>query len=119
MLELLKKDAVNNGAVIHCFIADEKAAKQFLDLGYFVGFTGIITFKNTSDLQQVVKQVPLEQLLIETDAPYLAPEPYRGQRNEPLYVEFVAKKVAELQGVSFEQVAEQTSKNAKKLFKLK
>lgn len=113
---IVKKEKVQN-AVVHCFLGTSEDAKAFLDLGFFIGVTGIVTFKNASALQDIVKEIiPLDQLFIETDCPYLAPEPHRGKCNQPHYVEFVARKIAELKGVSFEEVAQITSDNAKKLY---
>ncbi len=109
--------AENNG-VIHCFGGNLEQARQFLDLGFYIGFTGIVTFKNAKELQAIVKEVPLDRILIETDAPFLAPEPYRGQRNEPSYVKYVCQKIAELKGLSFEEVEKATYNNTQKLFKL-
>jgi TatD DNase family protein len=83
-----------------------------------ISITGIVTFKNAKELHTVVREIPLENMMVETDAPYLAPDPYRGKRNEPSYVKFVAEKIAELKGISFEKVAEVTTANAKKLFKI-
>lgn len=102
--------------IMHCFSGTLDHARAFLDLGATLSFTGIITFKNAKELHEVVRQTPLERICIETDSPYLAPEPHRGQRNEPLYVIEVAKAVAELKGIPLEQVAEQTTKNAIVLF---
>ena len=111
--------------VAHCFDGNPEDAKRYLAMGFYVSFTGIITFpprkanpEHTLELQQVVKDAPLDRLLIETDCPYLAPIPHRGKRNEPLYVEFVAQKIAELKGLSFEEVAQATTKNARTLFKI-
>jgi TatD DNase family protein len=110
--------------VVHCFTGSWDEAKPLIDLGLHIGFTGVVTFppKKNSDPEQsflrVVERMPIERLLIETDAPWLAPEPHRGQQNEPTYVEFVAKKVAELRGMTLDQVAEQTTKNAMRLFQL-
>lgn len=100
--------------VVHCFCGDIDQANQFLDLGLFLGFNGLITFSREYD--QVVKDVPLEKILLETDCPYLSPEPHRGKKNEPLFVKYAAEKIAELKGIGFEQVAEQTTKNARELF---
>ena len=105
-------------AVIHCFGGTRSEAEAFLALGLYVGFTGIVTFKNAGPLAEVVAALPLERIVIETDAPYLAPEPYRGQENQPLYVRFVAQKIADLRGLSFDAVADQTSRNAITLYKL-
>ncbi|KKT34794.1 MAG: Hydrolase, TatD family [Parcubacteria group bacterium GW2011_GWA2_44_12] len=107
--------------VVHCFIGDIETARGFLKLGFSISFTGIITFKvgarrGTPLLADVVREVPMERILIETDAPYLAPEPFRGKTNYPYYVEYVARKIAEIKGVSYEEVAKVTTQNAKKLF---
>jgi TatD DNase family protein len=91
-------------------------AQQALDLNYYISFSGIVTFRNASALREVAKRVPLERMLIETDSPYLAPVPYRGKKNEPKYVVEVARCIAQLRGVSIEQVAEITSKNYDTLF---
>lgn len=105
--------------VLHCFSANWQIAQEFLDLGFYIGLTGIITYKNCGqDLLEVVEKTPLEKILIETDAPYLAPEPYRGQRCEPWYVKFTAQKIAAIKKITLEKVIEQTTKNAKELFKI-
>ncbi len=103
-------------AIIHCFTESKKMAEQCLDLGCYISFSGIITFKNAAELREVVDIVPLERMLIETDSPYLAPVPYRGKTNQPAYVSEVARKVAEIKGISFESVANQTTQNFKSLF---
>jgi len=103
--------------VVHCFGGNVEIAQRFIDMGFYVGFTGIITFGRNADLvREVVKAIPLDKILVETDCPYLAPNPYRGKRNEPSYVEFVARKVAEIKGVSLEEVASKTTESAIKLF---
>jgi TatD DNase family protein len=104
--------------IVHCFTADRKIAQKFLDLGFYIGFTGIITFKNknVAEIKEVVKSTPLDKILVETDAPYLSPEPFRGEKNTPRNVEFVARKVAELKGASYEDVCQQTEENFKRLF---
>jgi TatD DNase family protein len=117
MLQILEKSGEVRG-VIHCFGGNFRQASRFIELGFYVGFTGIITFPKTEELKNIAKSLPLDKILIETDCPYLAPEPYRGKRNEPLYVEWVARKIAELKNISYEEVAEITSKTAKKLFKI-
>lgn len=105
--------------VLHCFSANWQIAQKFLDLGFYIGFTGIITYKNCAqDLLEVVAKTPLERILIETDAPYLSPEPYRGQRCEPWYVKFTAQKIAAIKKIIPEKVIEQTTQNAKKLFQI-
>jgi TatD DNase family protein len=122
MLEILKAEVRSPKSefkgVIHCYGGNSEQAKKFLDLGFYIGFTGIVTFKNAKELQAIAKEVPLNRILIETDAPFLAPDPYRGQRNEPSYVKYVCQKIAELKGLSFEEVAKATYENTSKLFKL-
>lgn len=104
------------GGVLHCFTENWAMAKQALDLGFYLSFSGIITFSNASELRDIAARVPLDRLLIETDSPYLAPAPYRGQQNEPRYVVEVANKIAELHGISPDKIAEITSQNFDKLF---
>ncbi|MFH0853109.1 MAG: TatD family hydrolase [bacterium] len=119
-LEVIMARGLKVKSVIHCFIGNREQVGGFLDFGSYVGFTGIITFKNVEpELLDVVKETPLDKILIETDSPYLAPVPHRGQRNEPLYVEFVARKIAEVKGISYEEVVEATRENAIQLFGLK
>lgn len=110
--------AGQNGGVIHCFSGDYPLARRFLDLGFHLGIPGPVTFPRAEALQEVVARVPLEALLVETDAPFLAPVPKRGRRNEPAYVRFTAAEVARIRGLSLEEVAEATSKNARALFGL-
>jgi len=104
--------------VIHCYGGNLEQARKFLDLGFYLGFTGIVTFRNAKELQTIVKEVPLDKILVETDAPFLAPEPYRGQRNEPAYIKYVVQKIADLKDLSFEEVAKATFENTCYLFKL-
>jgi len=116
---VLKEEGVKR-AVIHCYGGNIEEAKQFVDLGFYIGFTGIVTFqKKAEELQAIAKWVPIEQMLIETDAPYLTPVPHRGKRNEPSYVRYVAQKIAELRNMDVEEVIKITSQNATKLFNLK
>jgi TatD DNase family protein len=102
--------------VIHCFTGNDQAARAYLDLGFYLSFTGIITFKNAAALRDVVRNVPLERLLVETDSPYLTPVPHRGKRNEPAYVRFVAEMIAAVKEVEFEKIAETTTRNVQELF---
>ena len=125
MIDLLKSLKKKINGVVHCYTADWNYAKQYLDLGLHIGFTSVITFppkktepKTQEDLLEVVKNCPSDKLLIETDAPYLAPQVYRGQRCEPWMVEEVAKKIAEIRQKTTEEIIEITGKNAKKLFKI-
>jgi TatD DNase family protein len=105
------------GGVMHCFTETLEVARAALDLGFYISFSGIVTFKNAVELQDVARQIPLERLLIETDAPYLAPVPYRGKTNEPGYVPHVARKLAELRGEPEERIAAQSAENFFRLFK--
>lgn len=106
------------GGIMHCFVEDIEMAKQAIDLNFYISFSGIITFKNAKELQEVVKYVPLDCMLIETDCPYLAPTPFRGKPNEPAYVKYVAEKIAELKKEPYEKVAESTTNNYFDLFNL-
>jgi TatD DNase family protein len=121
LLEIIKLQITNYKlrvtGVLHCYGADLATAQEFIQLGFYLGFTGIVTFgKNAEDLRQVVKQLPLDKILIETDCPYLAPAPHRGERNEPAFVEFTAVKIAELKNLSLTEFSDATVKNTKKLF---
>ena len=103
--------------VFHCFTETQQVAKAALDLGFYISFSGIVTFRNAQDLRDIAQWLPLDRMLIETDSPYLAPVPYRGKTNNPSYVPWVAKQIAELRGMSPEDVAEQTSRNFDSLFR--
>jgi len=102
--------------LIHCFTSSKNLAAKMLDIGLYISMSGIITFKNATDLQEIVKYVPLDRLLIETDSPYLAPTPMRGKQNEPAFVRYVAEKVAELKNITSGEVADITTHNFKTLF---
>lgn len=118
-LQILKEEEVEKvGGIMHCFAGDMKMAEECLKLNLKLSFGGVITFKKARITQEVVREIPLEQLLIETDAPYLTPIPHRGKRNEPAYVRIVAEKMAELKGISFEEVARVTSNTAKMIFQI-
>ena len=105
------------GGVFHCFTETAEVARAALDMGFYISFSGILTFKNAQDLRDVAAFVPLDRLLIETDSPYLAPAPYRGKTNNPSYVPYVAAELARLRSCSVEQMAELTSRNFEALFK--
>ncbi len=116
-LAILKtENAQEIGGVLHCFSEDWQTAKAAIDLGFYISFSGIITFKTAQQLREVVAKVPLDRILIETDAPYLAPVPFRGKPNEPRHVLKVAEKMAEIKGLSLEKIAEITCKNYTTLF---
>ncbi|MBU0670884.1 MAG: TatD family hydrolase [Patescibacteria group bacterium] len=119
ILEMLNDYNGKIKTVIHCFSEDWEIAKKYLEAGIMISFTGICTFnKKAEEVQEVVKNIPLDKMMLETDCPYLSPEPFRGERNEPKNVEHIARKVAGIKGISFEEVAEQTTKNAKEFFKI-
>jgi TatD DNase family protein len=104
--------------VIHCFSGDYDMATALIEMGYHISIPGTVTYKKAFQVQEVATRIPLERLLVETDAPFLAPVPYRGKRNEPLFVTYTAQKIAELRDMDFEEVALQTSENAKRVFDL-
>lgn len=114
MLE--QEDAESAGGIIHCFTENWQTAKRALDIGFYISLSGIVTFKNAKDLQDVAKKLPLDRILIETDAPYLAPVPHRGKTNQPAYVKHVAEFLAELRGETVQEIAMATTENFHKLF---
>lgn len=117
--ELLRSEgAAKIRGVIHCFTGNYDAACDYLNLGFYLSFTGIITFKNAEALREVVRKVPLERMLVETDSPYLTPVPHRGKRNEPAYVRFVAEMIAKVKGVTLEEVGRVTTLNTGELFRI-
>ncbi len=117
VIRILKEEGADEvGGVMHCFVEDWETAQAAMDLNFLISFSGIVTFKNAKELQQVAKQTPLDKMLVETDSPYLAPVPFRGKTNQPAYVKHVAEFIAELKDIEFEEVAEKTSNNYYKLF---
>jgi TatD DNase family protein len=117
LINILREDGADSiGGVMHCFVDDWNIAQQAMDLNFYISFSGIVTFKNAQQVQDVARRVPLERLLIETDAPYLAPVPYRGKANQPAYVHYVARYLADLRGEDFQQLARQTTDNFFSLF---
>ncbi len=115
---LREEGAEAAGAVMHCFVEDWDTAKAALDMGFYISFSGIVTFNSAKDLQDVARKVPLDRLLVETDAPYLAPVPYRGKVNQPAYVREIAEFIAQLRGISVNTLAKTTNDNFFDLFKL-
>lgn len=115
---LQEENAGEAGGIIHCFTEDWDFAQRALDMNFYISFSGIVTFNSAKTIKEVAKKVPADRFLIETDSPYLAPVPYRGKPNYPQYVRYVAEQIAELRGETFEQVAEQSSRNFRTLFKL-
>ena len=116
---ILKDEKIHQvGGIMHSFSGDEYWAEKFLDLGMELSFSGVVTFKKATDVQAAAKMVPLDRFLVETDAPYLAPVPYRGKRNEPGYTRYVVEKIAELKELPAEQIAKASRQNAYRLFNL-
>ncbi len=116
-LDIIKAErGAETGGVIHCFSYGWDIAKIYLDMGFYLGIGGVVTFKNAKKLREVVQKAPIGQLVLETDAPYLAPEPYRGRRNTSQYLPYVAKQVAELRGITAEEVIQATWENGRHLY---
>ena len=117
-LEIMKEFPEVKG-VVHCFSGSVEFARECLKLGYYIGFTGVVTFKNSKKIVEVAKEVPLDRMLVETDAPYMAPTPNRGKRNRSDYIKFIIEKIAEVKELSVEEVSNATIENAKNLLKIK
>ncbi len=117
-ISILREHGDGDG-IIHCYSGSKESAKILLDMGYYISFAGPVTFKNANAILDVVRYVPEDRILIETDSPYLAPVPHRGERNCPVYVEEVAKRIAELREISFDKIAQITTANAKKVYRIK
>lgn len=119
LIKILEANEVKNRGTVHCFGGNLEQARKLIKMGFYLGFTGVITFKNIDkELLEVIKQIPEDKILSETDCPYLTPEPYRGKRNEPVYVDYVIRKIAELRDWSYEKALEVTAGNARRLFKI-
>lgn len=118
LLEIMKRDGAGTRGVMHSFSGDVAFATQCIELGYMISLAGPVTFRNAADKHYIAQEVPLEHLLVETDCPFLTPEPYRGRRNEPAYVQFTARAIARLRDIPYEEVAQATTANARRLFGL-
>ncbi|MEA4900224.1 TatD family hydrolase [Desulfitobacterium sp.] len=118
LLKIVKEHPPKHGGVFHCYSGSWEMAKVVLNLGFYLSFAGPLTFKNNRQTVEVAGKVPLDRFFVETDSPYLTPEPYRGKRNEPTYVRQVAAKIAELRELSLEEIAQQSFQNAQTLFKV-
>lgn len=112
-----EENAQQVGGVMHCFTESLDVALQAIELGFYISFSGIVTFKNALSIKEVARQIPLDKMLVETDSPYLAPMPYRGKTNQPSYVKHVAEEIARLRGISLEEVSDATTRNFFRLFK--
>lgn len=118
-LELMKQaHEMHIPGVIHCFSYSAQIAQEYVRMGYYIGIGGVVTFKNAKKLKEAVASIPLEQIVLETDCPYMAPEPYRGKRNSSLYLPYVVKQVAQLKGVSEQEVVQATNRNARRLYRI-
>ena len=118
--EIIKSEGVGTaGAIMHSFSGTAEEALKFVELGMNISFSGVVTFKKALDVQEAARLLPLDKILVETDAPYLTPTPYRGKENTPGYTKYVVEKIADLRGISMEEVAEATNENALKIFDLK
>ncbi|MBZ9522409.1 TatD family hydrolase [Bacillus safensis] len=119
VVTILKEEgAAEVGGIMHCFTGSLETAKACMEMNFYISFGGPVTFKNAKKPKEVVKEIPSDKLLIETDCPYLTPVPFRGKRNEPSYVKYIAEQIAELREISFEELAELTTINAKKVFRI-
>ena len=119
MLQILSEESLADPpGVIHCYTGDFETAVKYLDLGFYISFSGIVTFKRSDELREAAKKVPADKILIETDSPYLAPVPHRGKPNEPSFVTHVAETVAEVRGISYEELADLTRANTENLFRI-
>jgi TatD DNase family protein len=117
-LEIMKEYGQGLRGVIHCFSYSIELAREYVKMGYYIGIGGVVTFKNGRKLKEIAAEIPLERILLETDCPYLAPVPFRGKRNCSAYISYVAQEIANLKGISYEEVVAQTEKNGKELFQI-
>ena len=116
-LDIMKREApIEKGGVVHCYSYTKELARDFLEMGYYFGIGGVLTFKNGRKLREAVEYIPMDRLLIETDSPYLAPEPYRGKRNCSLYLPYVIEELARVKGISNQEVIDITRENGCRLF---
>lgn len=117
-MEIMKAHAEGLNGVIHCYSYSREMAQEYVKMGFYIGVGGVVTFKNGRKLKETVAEIPLESIVLETDCPYLAPEPYRGKRNHSAYIRYVAETIAEIKGVTYEEVVAQTEENARKMYRL-
>lgn len=117
-MEIMKQHAKGFSAVIHCYSYSAEMAKEYVKMGYMIGVGGVVTFKNAKKLKQVVQEIPLSSIVLETDCPYLAPVPFRGKRNASVYLPYVAEEIARLKEVPVKEVIRQTEENARSLYRI-
>ena len=117
-LKIMQEYALGIRGVIHCFSYSQELAEEYVKMGFYIGIGGVVTFKNGKKLKEVAKAIPLEKILLETDCPYLAPEPYRGKRNSSFYIPHIAQAIADIKGITYEEVVAQTEQNGKDLFRI-
>ena len=117
-MQIMKEHAQGLNGVIHCYSYSMEMAKEYVKMGFYIGVGGVVTFKNGRRLKETVEAIPLESILLETDCPYLAPEPFRGKRNNSMYIKYVAEEIARLKGTTYEEVVAQTEENARKMYRL-
>ena len=115
-LEIMKEHAKGLRGVIHCFSYSLELAREYVKMGFHIGIGGVVTFKNGKKLKEIAQEIPLDRILLETDCPYLAPVPFRGKRNSSIYISYIAEEIANLKGITYEEVVAQTEENGKKLF---
>lgn len=116
-MEIMKRHGQEMKAVIHCYSYGKEQAKEYVRMGYRIGIGGVLTFKNARKLKETAAEIPLDRILLETDAPYLAPEPFRGKRNNSLYISYIAEALARIKGISVEEVLQQTRENAREFYR--
>lgn len=115
-MEIMKEHGQGLGGVIHCYSYSKEMAKEYVKMGYYIGVGGVVTFKNAKKLKETVAEIPLESIVLETDCPYLAPEPFRGKRNNSAYIKYVAEEIARIKSVTYEEVVAQTEVNARNMY---
>lgn len=117
-MAIMKEHAQGLGGVIHCYSYSKEMAKEYVKMRFYIGIGGVVTFKNARKVKETVEDIPLTSIVLETDCPYLAPEPYRGKRNNSAYIRYVAEEIAKIKGISCEEVIAQTEENARKMYHL-
>ncbi len=118
-LKIMKEHGRGLRGVIHCFSYSKELAEEYVKMGFHIGIGGVVTFKNGKKLKEIAAEIPLNRILLETDCPYLAPEPFRGKRNSSLYIPYIAEEIADLKGITYEEVIRQTEENGMRLFGIK